>query len=601
MRVTHGRDVNEYFQRYSLPHCSYGSAKAVDNKIEWCAFFSDVDHEIRTVKEGIRVTAAYILRRKDNAAASTCVPRPLEGQEQANKVRDSLLLGLRDERFLSDGGKIGCACIHQYTNQQVFPDNKTSSQPLDARQIRNLKGNDLLIASAAASAGLNVRLVPQLGHEYSCDCEGDFSLSRFPKKKKCPKRMSDDTISDFFGTTQSGGQLQNEVDIWIVDMDLAASTDAGDTEWSADGYFGNEGQYLFGNWSSFTVTCLTSKSDLKYFPLFPEASDISFYVNACFVIEVPNYSESRGVSNVTTVSVEVDAKPKAKAKKRKAEDSNESLQQASKKKKTEAKKPKAEAKKRKAEDLVDFLQQSSKKKKKKEKKAKDPNAPKRNLSAYIHYCNSTRDITKVLNPRMDAVKITKVVSANWKALSSHERAVWDAKAAADKERYQKDLAQYKETDLYARWEAQQAEGTEPAAPKPEASKPTASKPTASKPTDSDSVSDESSKKKRKKKKKKDPNAPKRNISAFMHYSKDTREEVKANQPDLTFGEISKVISVNWKALTDQQRAVWDEKAATDKVRYQRELAEYQASRWTDQDVDEAKMPAKKNQSVGAQA
>lgn len=241
MRVTHGRDVNEYFQRYSLPHCSYGSAKAVDNKIEWCAFFSDVDHEIRTVKEGIRVTAAYILRRKDNAAASECIPRPLEGQEQANQVRDSLLLGLRDDRFLSNGGKIGCACIHQYTNQQVFPGDKDSSQPLDARQIRKLKGNDLLIASAAVSAGLNVRLVPQLGHDYSCDGEGDFSLSKFPKKKKCPKRMCDDTISDFFNATQSGGQLQNEVDIWIVDMNLAASTSAGYTEWNAEGYFGNEG------------------------------------------------------------------------------------------------------------------------------------------------------------------------------------------------------------------------------------------------------------------------------------------------------------------------------------------------------------------------
>lgn len=272
---------------------------------------------------------------------------------------------------------------------------------------------------------------------------------------------------------------------------------------------------------------------------------------------------------MTTVP-EVDAKPKAKAKKRKAEDSNDSQQQSSKK-------PKAEAKKRKAENSDDSLQQSSKKEKK-EKKAKDPNAPKRNISAYIHYCNSTRDITKVLHPKMDYANITKVLSANWKALSSDQRAVWDAKAAADKERYQKDLARYKETDQYARWQAKQAEGTKPAASKRAAS---------------DSVSDDNSKKK-KVKKAKDPNAPKRNISAFMHYSKDTREDVKARQPDLTFGEISKIVSANWKALTDQQRAVWDEKAAADKVRYQKELAEYQGSQSTDQDVVEAKMPAKKN-------
>lgn len=243
MKVTHGREVNKYFQRYSLPHCSHGSAEAVDNRIEWCAFFSDVDHEILTVKEGIRVTAAYILRRKDNAPASECIPRSLEGQEQADRVRDSFLLGLRDDRFLSKGGKIGCACIHQYTNQQVFPGNKDSSQPLDAGQIRKLKAKDLLIASAAVSAGLSVRLVPHLGHCYSCDGEGDFPLKKFPKKKKCPKKMSDDSISDFFDATQGAGQLQNAVDIWITDMDEAASAPAGSTEWNAEGYFGNEGKY----------------------------------------------------------------------------------------------------------------------------------------------------------------------------------------------------------------------------------------------------------------------------------------------------------------------------------------------------------------------
>ena len=242
MKVTQGRYEKRYFQRYSLPHCSHGSTEAVDNRIEWCAFFSDVDHEILTVKEGIRVTAAYILRRrKDNASASDCTPRLLEGQQQADRVKESFLLGLLDNRFLSNGGKLGCACIFQYTNQQVFPGDKDSTQPLDARQIRNLKGNDLLVANAAVSAGLSVRLVPHLGHCYSCDGEGDYPLKKFPKKKKCPRYMSDDSISDFFNATQGAGQLQNEVDIWITDMEKAASTSAGYTEWNAEGYFGNEG------------------------------------------------------------------------------------------------------------------------------------------------------------------------------------------------------------------------------------------------------------------------------------------------------------------------------------------------------------------------
>ena len=249
--------------------------------------------------------------------------------------------------------------------------------------------------------------------------------------------------------------------------------------------------------------------------MFRSASDIAFYVNACLVIEVPEYSESRGVSNVT--AVEVDAKPKAKAKKRKSEDSEDSQKQPTKKKK--------------------------------DKKAKDPNAPKRNVTAYIHYCCSNRDVIKMSQPHLSPAETTKVLSENWKALSSHERSIWDAKAAADKVRYQKDLAEYKESDQYAKWQALQAE-TEV----------------------------------KKDKKAKDPNAPKRNISAYMHYAKDTRENVKASQPGLTFGEISKVVSTNWKALSDQERAIWDEKAAADKVRYQNELSEYETSEATAEDI-----------------
>mmetsp|Transcript_17681 Transcript_17681/g.26096 ORF Transcript_17681/g.26096 Transcript_17681/m.26096 type:complete len:108 (+) Transcript_17681:49-372(+) len=82
------------------------------------------------------------------------------------------------------------------------------------------------------------------------------------------------------------------------------------------------------------------------------------------------------------------------------------------------------------------------------------------------------------------------------------------------------------------------------------------------------------KKKKKKKKKKDPNAPKRNQSAFFLYSNATRADIKAAQPDLAFGEIAKVISVNFKALPAEERAYWDEKAAADKERYQREMAAY---------------------------
>ena len=53
-----------------------------------------------------------------------------------------------------------------------------------------------------------------------------------------------------------------------------------------------------------------------------------------------------------------------------------------------------------------------------------------------------RSVVKAANPNVEAKEIQKLLSDNFKALSAEERAPYDAKAAADKERYQKEMAEY---------------------------------------------------------------------------------------------------------------------------------------------------------------
>ena len=78
--------------------------------------------------------------------------------------------------------------------------------------------------------------------------------------------------------------------------------------------------------------------------------------------------------------------------------------------------------------------------------------------------------------------------------------------------------------------------------------------------------------------KKEPNAPKpkpkRNQNAFHLYKDATYDDIKASQPDLTYVETINVIAANFKALPAAERAYWDEKAAADKERYQKEMAAY---------------------------
>ncbi|KAI1342523.1 nucleosome binding protein [Xylariaceae sp. FL0016] len=76
--------------------------------------------------------------------------------------------------------------------------------------------------------------------------------------------------------------------------------------------------------------------------------------------------------------------------------------------------------------------------------------------------------------------------------------------------------------------------------------------------------------------KKDPNAPKRGLSAYMFFANEQRENVRDENPGISFGQVGKILGERWKALNDKQRAPYEAKAAADKKRYEDEKQAYQA-------------------------
>ena len=67
------------------------------------------------------------------------------------------------------------------------------------------------------------------------------------------------------------------------------------------------------------------------------------------------------------------------------------------------------------------------------RKPKDPNAPKKAVSAYLLYSNSVRDAVRAANPTMKVTEIAKLIGAQWKALSEEELRRWKGVAAQKKE------------------------------------------------------------------------------------------------------------------------------------------------------------------------
>ncbi|KAK6454814.1 Non-histone chromosomal protein 6 [Scheffersomyces xylosifermentans] len=81
-------------------------------------------------------------------------------------------------------------------------------------------------------------------------------------------------------------------------------------------------------------------------------------------------------------------------------------------------------------------------KRKATRKKKDPDAPKRSLSAYMFFANENRDIVRAENPGISFGQVGKLLGEKWKALTGDEKVPYETKADADKKRYEKEKAEY---------------------------------------------------------------------------------------------------------------------------------------------------------------
>jgi hypothetical protein len=71
---------------------------------------------------------------------------------------------------------------------------------------------------------------------------------------------------------------------------------------------------------------------------------------------------------------------------------------------------------------------------------------------------------------------------------------------------------------------------------------------------------------RKTKKIKDPNAPKRNISAFFFFSAEEREKMKKEGTELKLVDATKEIGKRWAAIDPELKANFEKMQEDDKIR-----------------------------------
>ena len=88
---------------------------------------------------------------------------------------------------------------------------------------------------------------------------------------------------------------------------------------------------------------------------------------------------------------------------------------------------------------------------------KSPGAPKQPLSGYVHFLNFRRDSVRKEFPELSFAEISKKLAQEWSQLDAVEKQTYVKKAEEDKERYNREFAEYQRTDAYKQFVAAQKE------------------------------------------------------------------------------------------------------------------------------------------------
>jgi len=176
--------------------------------------------------------------------------------------------------------------------------------------------------------------------------------------------------------------------------------------------------------------------------------------------------------------------------------------------------------------------------------SRDSNAPKRNLSAYLLYQNAMRDQFKIDNPGMTFGQLSKYTSHMYKSLTPQEKAEWDSRSEQDKVRFEDEMRTYVPPPGH------DAQGNV-----------LEDRPTV-----------------KRAKKLKDPNAPKRARGSFVFFTFEMRPKIMEEFPNVKFVEMGSLMGERWRALTPEEKSVYENQAKADKERFTKEMQEYTAKK-----------------------
>jgi hypothetical protein len=234
------------------------------------------------------------------------------------------------------------------------------------------------------------------------------------------------------------------------------------------------------------------------------------------------------------------------------------------------------------------------------------NAPKGAPSAYLLYMSSIRDSVAAKNPNLKTTEIMKTIGPMWKALSKEEKAPWEAKSAARRVECKALRKKFNEGPLAEFIKGPLVELMDQVSSEDEDS-------------DDDDDGDDDQPPSKRRKKNNSPQKPIRKKTAYLFYSMSRRKSLKKEldaailakasadkataesvvvaaaagvtegsvpvtttmttttsltQDYLLTKSLTKIMTTEWKQMTDEQKAPYVQMMKEDQARYERESEVY---------------------------
>jgi hypothetical protein len=146
-------------------------------------------------------------------------------------------------------------------------------------------------------------------------------------------------------------------------------------------------------------------------------------------------------------------------------------------------------------------------------RVKDPNAPRRNKSSYLIFCEERREHIKKNNPSISSTQLIRELGSAWKTVSAADKTRYEALAVKDKSRFEAEMRTYvPPADLETRVR------------------------------------------------------PKKAMNSYNFFYNETRSVVAREMPTLTTTAITSEVGRRWKALTDAEKARYTQMATDAKTR-----------------------------------